>query len=95
VLYPRCSLVWNGGFDCSGVHCGGDSGFDQTPPESVCQQRFSGDLTFPEMVAPDLRAFERVKAVLNGGGLMEDETLKGSRSIPRAWASRLFAALGF
>lgn len=37
VVYPRQSLVWNGGFDGSGVHCGtgsalGQSGMPAPPP---------------------------------------------------------------
>jgi hypothetical protein len=63
-LHPRRSLVWNGGFDGSGVHCGDDSGLVQTSAASVLEHRPAPSLRLPAKVAGDEKAFARVKTFL-------------------------------
>jgi hypothetical protein len=47
VLYPRKSLVWNGGFDGSGIHCGSDDFLQQGEVSNYSTTRLSDKLSFP------------------------------------------------
>jgi len=47
VVYPTQSLVWNGGFDGSGVHCGSGDFFDQGAAAPRPLTRLPDSLTFP------------------------------------------------
>jgi hypothetical protein len=58
VLYPRSSLVWNGGFDGTGIHCGTNSPFTDEPHFA---EEFDGKITFPRSVKVDRRRFSLVK----------------------------------
>jgi hypothetical protein len=47
VLYPATSLVWNGGFDGSGIHCG-DGGFlQQGESSNYAANTLNANFTFP------------------------------------------------
>lgn len=62
VLYPPRSLVWQGGFDGSGVHCGtipGKHGI-KLPP-SYCEPRLPPDLVWPFTVSESSAALEQIK----------------------------------
>ncbi len=65
VLYPRKSLVWNGGFDNSGVHCGGTEEFRPDPPDVFCSPRLSSPLYFPDRVETDAAAYADLRAHLS------------------------------
>lgn len=56
VLYPRRSLVWNGGFDSSGVHCGGTETFRPDIPEPFRAPRLPRPIRLPAVVATDIVA---------------------------------------
>jgi hypothetical protein len=64
VLHPRQSLVWNGGFDNSGIHSGAPSDTMQSPRVLFDQPRFGSSLLFPDEIAVDHVAFYRVKDYL-------------------------------
>ena len=66
VLHPRQSLVWIGGFDGSGTHCG-HSQFVQDPGSDFLHARLSNPIEFPSQVLADSTAFTRVKAALRLG----------------------------
>jgi hypothetical protein len=65
VLHPRQSLVWNGGFDNSGVHSGASLKTYQSPREIFDQPRLSTSLNFPSQSVVDDAAFDRIKAYLH------------------------------
>jgi len=47
VLYPAHSLIWNGGFDKSGVHCSGWEEFSPQPPGQFLHRRLSSPIRLP------------------------------------------------
>jgi acetyltransferase-like isoleucine patch superfamily enzyme len=49
VLYPTRSLVWNGGFDGTGEHCGTDNFLDQGDAAGYAQSRLPATLALPEV----------------------------------------------
>jgi hypothetical protein len=60
VLHPRKSLVWNGGFDASGTHCGDQAWTSQALSEIASDQWTTKPFQFPEQVATDELAFGKV-----------------------------------
>lgn len=64
VAYPRRSLVWNGGFDNSGVHCGGTEEFHPDPPEIFRAPRLGSPMSFPERVQTHAGAYADLSAHL-------------------------------
>jgi hypothetical protein len=63
VLHPRRSLVWVGGFDGSGVHCGFNP-IQQTVKNEIEVFSFGDFLTFPKQVKIDKAAYRRVSQYL-------------------------------
>jgi hypothetical protein len=59
VLHPRKSLVWNGGFDESGTHCGDQAWSTQSVSE-VTGESWPDGFVFPDRVAVDDSAFKKV-----------------------------------
>jgi hypothetical protein len=66
VLYPRESLIWNGGFDASGVHCGGDEVFQPQAPPLFRARRLPDPIRLPGSVETDPAAWAAVLAFLRG-----------------------------
>lgn len=64
VLHPRRSLVWVGGFDSSGTHCGSESDFRQLPVETFICGQLSNPIVYPTTVLTDRKAFHRIKTIL-------------------------------
>lgn len=65
VIHPRTSLVYNAGFDGTGVHCGKlSSNFCQPRLGKFGESRLSKSIVFPDRIAPDEEAFSRVKEFL-------------------------------
>jgi hypothetical protein len=64
VVYPRRSLVWNGGFDDSGRHCGSGDPLNGRLPDDFTQARLSSRLAWPERVEADRMTFQRIVAFL-------------------------------
>jgi GT2 family glycosyltransferase len=64
VLHPRESLIWVGGFDRSGTHCGDQGWSREASVESVTEGSRQKILDLPESVVPDDAAFDRIKAFL-------------------------------
>jgi len=60
VLHPRKSLVWNGGFDESGTHCGDQAWSSQSLVEITDDSWAATSFQFPEQVAADELAFGKV-----------------------------------
>jgi len=60
VLHPRKSLVWNGGFDESGTHCGDQAWSTQSLAEIAGDSWAASPFQFPEQVAADEIAFGKV-----------------------------------
>ncbi len=63
VLYPRRSLVWNGGFDGSGMNCGTKSIY-QPEFEEFKRRNPMAPTAFPEEVGVNEHAFGKVKKYL-------------------------------
>jgi hypothetical protein len=66
VLYPRVSLVWNGGFDNSGVHCAGDLPFQTEAPSQFRRSNLPAELRMPDSAEPNMAAFADVRSFLRG-----------------------------
>lgn len=66
VAYPKNSLVWNGGFDGSGVHCGSGEFAGQKAPESLSNSNFSGKLIFPSTISYDSSHLTRLEDYFRG-----------------------------
>lgn len=62
-LHPRESLVWVGGFDRSGTHCGDQAWSIPQLPEQTTKLRYSR-FEMPALVAPDPGAFKRITKFL-------------------------------
>lgn len=60
VLYPRKNLVWNGGFDGSGVHCDGQDIYRDGAPQEFSAPRFLGPIDLPEKVMANEDLLERI-----------------------------------
>ncbi|HEX2268803.1 MAG TPA: hypothetical protein VHH35_04690, partial [Pyrinomonadaceae bacterium] len=60
VLHPRESLVWNGGFDDSGTHCGDQSWSNGSAAEVSGGTWAPGSFLFPDEVKIDEPAFGRI-----------------------------------
>jgi|SRR5215213_734773 len=60
VLHPRKSLVWNGGFDETGTHCGDQSWAGQSLVEITSDTWFEGSFVFPDEVVVDELALSKV-----------------------------------
>lgn len=75
VLHPRKSLVWNGGFDESGTHCGDQSWSNQSFAEITGDTWSTRPFILPEEVVPDELAFSKVVRFLRSeqsdGNLIE------------------------
>lgn len=65
VLYPQSSLVWVGGFDRSGTHCGND-GFPQRPLHEYCQKNFTGPISFPDRVGFEPENYAKTVRIIRG-----------------------------
>jgi hypothetical protein len=91
VLYPRESLIWNGGFDASGVHCGGTEVFQPRAPEAFSRPRLADPIRLPASVRTDDAAWASVLAFLSGGAprRVEGASLAGRL---KAAARKLFNA---
>lgn len=57
VLYPRESLIWNGGFDASGVHCGGAEEYSPSPPPQFREARIGVSPRFPQRIETDVSSW--------------------------------------
>lgn len=75
VLHPRRSLVWNGGFDETGTHCGDQAWSNQSLSEIADDPWTTRPFVFPEQVAVDELAFGKVvrflKSEQSEGNLFE------------------------
>ena len=60
VLHPRRSLVWNGGFDETGTHCGDQAWSSQSLSEIADDLWSTRPFVFPEQIAVDELAFSKV-----------------------------------
>jgi hypothetical protein len=63
VVYPKRSLVWNGGFDGSGVHCGTGSALGQESAE-VAERMLPDVIEFPRELCHRAADFELLGDVL-------------------------------
>lgn len=64
VLHPRQSLVWNGGFDNSGIHSGAPSDTMQLSRNTFDYPILGPPFYFPEEIGIDTAAFNRLKTYL-------------------------------
>jgi hypothetical protein len=64
VLHPRQSLVWNGGFDSSGTHCGDYSWSNAETKDGFIEQHNQSTFELPQSVDVDEAAFRRIKTFL-------------------------------
>ena len=63
VVHPRKSLVWNGGLDGTGTHCGKED-LDQPSLEVFNKRILSTNISFAENSTTDYLAFDRIKVYL-------------------------------
>mgnify|MGYP000299119078 CR=1 FL=1 len=66
VLHPRRSLVWVGGWDGSGTHCGRTGGDPHHLRERTLSARFDPPIVWPTEIAADPAALARVAEHLRG-----------------------------
>ena len=59
-LFPKRSLVWVGGWDGTGVHCG-TTATPQDPLECFTKPRLSSPMVLPEHIVTEREAFTRIK----------------------------------
>ena len=64
VLHPRHSLVWNGGFDGSGVHCGTSQALSQPLLQELMLVQISKSLVWPVEITMNIQQFNNVKKFL-------------------------------
>lgn len=64
VLHPRKSLVWNGGFDDTGVHSGKPQDDMQLPRESFVYPHLSSQITFPLEITAEKSVLGRIELYL-------------------------------
>ncbi len=64
VLHPRRSLVWNGGFDATGVHAGSSKNTMQSDRQLFDSPRLSHPIIFPSEIAVDNQAYARISHYL-------------------------------
>lgn len=74
VLHPRKSLVWNGGFDQSGTHCG-DQAWSAQSLSELKDDSWTREFQFPDTLAVDQSALTKVADFLrteqSQGNLLE------------------------
>jgi hypothetical protein len=91
VLYPRVSLIWNGGFDNSGVHCAGNLPFQPEAPSQFQKSNLPTELRMPDRVEPDMMAFAEVRHWLHSAGAPATEEgplARSLRSLRARWFRR-------
>lgn len=66
VVYPAKSLVWNGGFDGSGVHCGNDDFLNQGQAELYAHSALPDNISFPAHPVFEERHLAHLKNFLRG-----------------------------
>ena len=88
VLYPKKSLIWNGGFDSSGIHCGGSQDFEPEPPLEYQVRRLQTPIEMPPSIAVDVRALSAVQRYLSDGLAQHPQAATGQSSSVR----RLFGS---
>lgn len=80
VVYPRQSLVWNNGFDGSGIHCGSADIFEQKFSSSQILANLQNSLTFPSVVRFDPVHFSHLEEFLRskmaGGPSGREQTMR-------------------
>ena len=65
-LHPSRSLIWNGGFDKSGVHCSGREVFRPMPPAAFLSPRLSSLIRLPDTVSLDHIQMAATREFLGG-----------------------------
>lgn len=75
-LHPRQSLVWVGGFDRTGTHCGDQSWSTETAFQFVTNDEPRDPFALPGQIASDEEALNRIKIflrkeTLSGGSVRE------------------------
>src|SRR5581483_2478095 len=70
VVYPAVNLVWNGGFDGSGIHSGSNDFLRQADVDALNGSRIPDRLRFPATLVVDPQDMRRLEAFLRrlGGG---------------------------
>jgi hypothetical protein len=87
VLHPRRSLVWNGGFDDSGVHSGAPSDTMQSPREQYEHPRLGSLIAYPHEVVLDQAAFNRLKIYLRSRSFKRGRLMSILRKVKHNLAS--------
>lgn len=75
VLHPRRSLVWNSGFDGSGVNCERESDFGRGSLREFASPRLSQPIVWPEEIESNQSAFEKVKSFLGTQNQIQNRSL--------------------
>lgn len=95
VVYPSRSLVHNGGFDGSGIHCTADDFLGQDEGDVVGKSWLPASITFPAETAEDKAAMKDLESFFRGlaGGAPEAQQ-RAASGLRRAagWVGR---RLGF
>lgn len=89
VLYPSRSLVWNGGFDGTGIHCGSSDFLQQGERSNYSKHKLSSSLLLPfvlEYLPKHLTMLENFfwKQQLNGASIQRTEKTTINRLIALA-----------
>jgi hypothetical protein len=78
VAYPKESLVWNGGFDGTGVHCGAGDILNQGQAADYFQSDFSGDFKFSSTSDYDPAHLSQLEAFFRDASKAESPMHSGS-----------------
>ncbi|WP_158904639.1 glycosyltransferase family 2 protein [Burkholderia sp. L27(2015)] len=71
VVYPTKSLVWNGGFDGSGIHCGSDDVLQQGDVLGNLRANLPTSLTFPSETSFEQEHLYHLETFLRSKGEVE------------------------
>jgi hypothetical protein len=98
VVYPAVNLVWNGGFDGSGIHSGADDFLRQGDAYTLNGARMPDRLRFPTTLAADPQDMKLLEAFLRrlGGGaqvVAARMPRRGFKMVMQSLAKRLQHAL--
>jgi hypothetical protein len=88
VLHPRQSLVWNGGFDNSGIHSGAPKDTMQSSREEYDLPRLGNPLLFPQEVKVDQAAFIRLQRYLKNHSRRRGKVMSMLRRFERILVKR-------
>ena len=94
-LHPRRSLVWVGGFDGTGTHCGNITAPQQITLDQIKQPAFQRPLIFPQAVISDEVAFDSIKHYLFDWPIAARQPAENTKRTIKRLTKSLVSSLGY